>query len=841
VAPRDARAWTSRIPLADRLRPLSVNALRWWAGCFCGFLGAFMIVAPQEFAGPTYRAINLQPLSWGVAFVLSGFILLAAALRARRRLLLLGHGMAAGVFALLGGGFAGAGGWAGAAVYGVVAIGLLVTSVVPFRSLTAGERRRGDAFCLLFGVAGTLVAVVQLTIPSRVPTIAPLGTTPDAAHLGAVALLVSCPLLVFVQLRPRGPRRLTRFAHLAAGTALMISAVFVTLPVRAWTGVALYGSGGLLVALTPWLRRALRGFDPASLSVRLAFAFAATTSLALLVMVTVLEAGSEREVEAAMASRQQEEALSVARNVVDYLELVGARNESLAAGAARRPWTPNALRQLIEGTADDHPRIASLGVLDVDGTPVAGIGRRNLERLWTLRLGRMLGGLEEGDTVVRVWSDARGEPLLLVASPVMWPDGRPRGMMVTGYDPRAVLWRLSRPGLAVRLVDEDGRVLASQPSDGGRPEPGRGASAPVPGLGWRVMVERNLSAALAGVRRERLLAFGLLLVAVLMAVAVGILAARVIARPLRRLAAAADELATGNPDVPLHAAGISEIDRLSANFRDMRDRLAARTLERERLADELRERADVLADADRRKDEFLAMLGHELRNPLGAISNAAYLLEQTAPADGRTQRSLTVIRRQLRHLTRMVDDLLDVSRITRGKVVLQRSRLDLGEVVRRAVETIHPLFEARSHCVELYLPATPVALTADGTRLEQVVANLLRNAAKYTEPGGHIRVELTLDGEEAVVRVADDGVGMAPELLPRVFDLFAQGHQSLDRAGGGLGIGLTLVRRLVELHGGQVTAASDGPGNGSTFEVRLPAEPSAAGEEELASSGERAV
>jgi signal transduction histidine kinase len=406
--------------------------------------------------------------------------------------------------------------------------------------------------------------------------------------------------------------------------------------------------------------------------------------------------------------------------------------------------------------------------------------------------------------------------------------------VVTAYDPRAVLWRLSRPGLAVRLVDGDGRVLARQAGDTrATPDERRvAATAPVPGLGWEVTVERSLSAALARVRRERLIAFGLLVVAVLLAVAVGIVAARFIAKPLRRLAAAADQLAGGNARVPLHPTGISEVDRLSATFRDMRDRLEARTQERERLSEELRQRAEALAEADQRKDEFLAMLGHELRNPLGAISNAAYLLEQTGPDEPRTARSVSVIRRQLRHLTRMVDDLLDVSRITRGKVVLQRSRLDLADVVRRALETVQPVVEARQHAVDMTLPDEPLFLVADGTRLEQVVGNLLRNAAKYTEPGGRIRIEVERHGGEAAVRVHDDGIGMSPELLPRVFDLFAQGHQTLDRAGGGLGIGLTLVRRLVELHGGRVSAHSDGPGTGSTFEVHLPLD-SAAGPERV--------
>src|SRR6185295_16622624 len=229
------------------------------------------------------------------------------------------------------------------------------------------------------------------------------------------------------------------------------------------------------------------------------------------------------------------------------------------------------------------------------------------------------------------------------------------------------------------------------------------------------------------------------------------------------------------------------------------------------------------AEIDRRKDEFLAMLSHELRNPLGAIANASYILEWQGTAEPQTERAVAIIRRQIQHLIRMVDDLLDVSRITRGKVELRRAPLDLGEVVRHAVETARPLAEAKQQRLHAELAAEPLPLDGDATRLEQVLSNLLRNAVKFTGPGGAIEVSARRDGNaEAVVLVRDDGIGIAPDLLPRVFDLFAQGEQPLDRSGAGLGIGLTLVRSLVEMHGGRVYARSDGPGKGSELEVRLP-------------------
>lgn len=232
----------------------------------------------------------------------------------------------------------------------------------------------------------------------------------------------------------------------------------------------------------------------------------------------------------------------------------------------------------------------------------------------------------------------------------------------------------------------------------------------------------------------------------------------------------------------------------------------------------------ALRDSDRRKDEFLAMLAHELRNPLAPVRNALHLLR--LPGGEHSSRlAIDVMERQLTHLIRMVDDLLDVSRITRGKVTLRRQTVALADVLADAVETVRAALAARGHRLDLHLPDPPVLLDADSTRLEQVFANLLSNAVKYTEPGGRIAVAAWRDGGDVVVQVSDTGVGIPAELLPHIFDLFTQAERSLDRSQGGLGIGLALVKALVELHGGTVTAHSPGPGQGSEFTVRLPALP----------------
>jgi two-component system, chemotaxis family, CheB/CheR fusion protein len=237
---------------------------------------------------------------------------------------------------------------------------------------------------------------------------------------------------------------------------------------------------------------------------------------------------------------------------------------------------------------------------------------------------------------------------------------------------------------------------------------------------------------------------------------------------------------------------------------------------------ELREAQQVLHENDRRKDEFLAMLAHELRNPLAPILNAVHVLKRSMPPDPQLGRMRDVIERQAEHLTRLVDDLLDVARITQGKIELRRERIDLTTLVGRAVETSRPLIEARRHQLHVALPDEAVGLEGDATRLVQVVSNLLHNAAKYTEDGGRIWLTAERTGSAVRLRVRDDGIGIPAADLPTVFDLFAQAHRSLDRSHGGLGVGLTLVKRLVEMHGGRVEARSAGTGHGSEFIVELP-------------------
>jgi signal transduction histidine kinase len=271
-----------------------------------------------------------------------------------------------------------------------------------------------------------------------------------------------------------------------------------------------------------------------------------------------------------------------------------------------------------------------------------------------------------------------------------------------------------------------------------------------------------------------------------------------------------------------------EAERL---HQDLEARVAERTIELETAIGKQVELAEQLREADRRKDEFLALLAHELRNPLAPVRNAVEIMRLRNLPDPELTWCRDVIERQTSHLARLVDDLLDVSRITLGKIRLRPEAVSLEDVVAGAVETSRPIIDARRHRLSMTLPGHPVRVHGDRTRLTQVVANLLNNAARYQHEGGSIDLTVTAGDGTVEITVQDAGIGLSPDAVPRLFQLFSQGERSADSAHGGLGIGLSLVKNLVELHGGSVSASSDGPGLGSRFIVRLPMLPARKEEE----------
>lgn len=250
--------------------------------------------------------------------------------------------------------------------------------------------------------------------------------------------------------------------------------------------------------------------------------------------------------------------------------------------------------------------------------------------------------------------------------------------------------------------------------------------------------------------------------------------------------------------------------------------LAERVCELEVALAERRQIEDALKAVDRRKNEFLAMLGHELRNPLAPIKNAAQIMKRMNVSDPKLQMVQQVIDRQTDHLARLVDDLLDISRIERGKIAIRKEVVDLIAVVDQSLEVSRPLIQSRQHELIVSVPNAPVPLVGDGERLAQLISNLLNNAAKYTPAGGTIWLTVTREDGTALIRVKDTGEGISQALLSQIFDVFAQAERTLDRSQGGLGLGLAIAKKLVELHQGRIEAHSEGPGKGSEFSVWLP-------------------
>jgi signal transduction histidine kinase/ActR/RegA family two-component response regulator len=324
--------------------------------------------------------------------------------------------------------------------------------------------------------------------------------------------------------------------------------------------------------------------------------------------------------------------------------------------------------------------------------------------------------------------------------------------------------------------------------------------------GWSVAISIPEATVRAGLGRAAVTMTTGVIVALVAALLLAAALGQRIAAPIGALAATARALASGKRVEMPPPGKVEELRDVSRALAD--------------AVDAVRAREAALRNADRAKDEFLAMLSHELRNPLGALAAAAHVLRNGGGRSETAASATGVIERQVRHMTRLVEDLLDVSRVTRGKISLARQPIDLAQAARTAVQEMQASGRLDEHRVSLQL--APAWIHADEARIEQIVTNLVGNAAKYTAPGGGITVSVRRERDTALLQVRDTGMGMSAELASRVFDLFVQGERPLDRPAGGLGIGLTLVRRLAELHGGTAHAASAGPGQGSVFTVALP-------------------
>jgi signal transduction histidine kinase/CheY-like chemotaxis protein len=424
--------------------------------------------------------------------------------------------------------------------------------------------------------------------------------------------------------------------------------------------------------------------------------------------------------------------------------------------------------------------------------------------------------IDSGRPSSQIFPNATGGGELVAVEPMIYPRTRsPEG---------AVLYKIQLRDIKLGPTVKLQWGPAPQPLNGTMPQSVRVPSPPVfEPLQFRLQGEERAPAAYARAdipyQHVTLISLGLFAAIA----AAGYVLARLLTRDLHALNTFSSTLfASGLQAKRAPEDGSEEVARLAHSINDMLDRLHQQhsTLLQER--EKLTELTDALQAADRNKDNFLAMLGHELRNPLAPISAGAELLRRMPDADPRVMRTSDLIARQVRHMTKIVNDLLDVSRVTRGLITLDKVEVDVSDIVTAGVEQVRPLIESRRHTLAVSVPPERGVMLADRARMVQVVSNLLTNAAKYTPEGGHIVISVDLLDDQIEIEVHDNGVGISPELMPQIFELFTQGARAVDRHQGGLGLGLALVKNLVALHGGTVDARSDGEGQGTSFCVRMP-------------------
>ena len=550
----------------------------------------------------------------------------------------------------------------------------------------------------------------------------------------------------------------------------------------------------------------------ASLTQRFAFASAILAGVAVLLVAAASFWLVNRQHDAAVALLQQREAAFNARTVSNALTTLVTRmgevadSPILATGLVDSAGRETYLAPFLGGLRQIAGIPVQVMFTDFEGKAVAGNG---LERFDQEQLAWLRDRIDRGVDQAAIFVQPEGAELVGVSLLRYSRTNTPEGALVYKVrmqdlhpNPSSTLTWKGQPAAA--QAEHILEVPVAVP-------------AQLAHLGLKLRVDAS---GLDDILEESSSQYGLIGgIAALIALGVFLLGSRLslgLTQDLRKLERFAGRF--GEEGITEHRAelaGSSETVTLARSINQMLDRL--------------QEQQEHLQQEHRRKDEFLAMLAHELRNPLAPISSAAQLLRMLFANEARVRQASEVISRQVTHMTHLVDDLLDVSRVTRGLATIDKTEVELGEVLREAVEQATPVINARRHRLLLDSPSQPLLVSGDRTRLIQVAANLLSNAAKYTPEGGSLRVSLRRHEGSAVLEVQDNGIGIGPDLLPVVFDLFTQGQRTPDRAQGGLGLGLALVKKLVELHGGVVEARSGGADQGSTFIVRLPLLPAAQG------------
>jgi signal transduction histidine kinase/BarA-like signal transduction histidine kinase len=540
-----------------------------------------------------------------------------------------------------------------------------------------------------------------------------------------------------------------------------------------------------------------------SLSRRFAVASAAVTAAAVLLVAAASFWLVNRQHEAAIAVLQQREAAFNARTVGNTLATLAARMDEvadspiLATALVDSAGRETYLAPFLNGLRQINGIPVQVLFTDFEAKPIAGNGA---ERFDPAQLAWLRARIDDGQESAAIFGAGEAAELVGVSLLRYSRTNTPEGALV----------------YKVRMADLRPALSSALTWKGKAPARGSGLDLPVTvpdafrQLGLKLHTDTSASHAMLETPWSQ---YGLIGgIAALLAALVFLLGSRFslgLTQDLRKLEQFAARLGEdGIGEQRAELAGSSETITLAKSINQMLDRLH-------------RQQAHLQREHER-KDEFLAMLAHELRNPLAPISSAAQLLRMLYAHEPRIKEASEVIGRQVKHMTHLVDDLLDVSRVTRGLVTIEKTTVELGAVLREAVEQIVPVIKARHHTLTLDLAPEPLLVSGGRTRLIQVAANLLNNAAKYTPEGGELHVSLQRQGASVVLQVRDNGIGIAPDLLPVVFDLFTQGERTPDRAQGGLGLGLALVKKVVELHDGSVEARSRGAGQGSTFIIRLP-------------------
>ncbi|MET0980746.1 MAG: hybrid sensor histidine kinase/response regulator [Telluria sp.] len=548
--------------------------------------------------------------------------------------------------------------------------------------------------------------------------------------------------------------------------------------------------------------------QPGSLTRRFAIASAILAAVAVLLVAATSFWLVNRQHQAALALLHQREAAFSAQRVGDTLETLVARMEEvadspiLATALVDSAGRETYLAPFLNGLRQINGISVQVLFTDFEGKPIAGNG---LERFDPVQLAWLRARIDQDQESAAIFQRPQGAELVGVSLLRYSRTNTPEGALVYKFrmaDLRptpssALTWKGRVPAGLAASAGSSLELPVQVPEAFGQ-------------LGLKLQIDAS---GIDHVLETPWSQYGLIGgIAVLLAVLVFLLGSRFslgLTQDLRKLEQFAARWGEeGMREQRAELAGSSETVTLARAINQMLDRL--------------HRQQEHLQREHHRKDEFLAMLAHELRNPLAPISSAAQLLRVLFANEPRIREASDVIGRQVRHMTHLVDDLLDVSRVTRGLVTIEKTSVELGAVVREAVEQIVPVIKARRHTLTLDLAPHPVFVSGGRTRLIQVAANLLNNAAKYTPEGGALHVVLRQDGASVILQVRDNGIGIAPDLLPVVFDLFTQGERTPDRAQGGLGLGLALVKKVVELHDGVVEAHSNGTGQGSTFTIRLP-------------------